>query len=93
MYVMSISYNKLWKILIDKKMSQADLRRATSIAPSTLTKLRKDEAVTLEILMKICNLLDCNVGDILDFIKVESTETEKTEPDITPNPDKRVRTK
>ena len=93
MYVMSISYNKLWKILIDKKMSQAELRRATGIAPSTLTKLRKDEAVTLEILMKICDYLDCNVGDVIDFVKVEKIEPEPTKPEVKPNPSKRVRKK
>ena len=77
MYEMSISFNKLWKLLIDKKMSHADFRRALGIAPSTLTKLRKDEVVSMEVLMKICGLLDCNVGDILDFLKVENEEDKK----------------
>jgi DNA-binding Xre family transcriptional regulator len=70
MFEMSISYNKLWKLLIDKKMSQADFRRTVAISHSTLTKLRRDEAVSMEILMKICGIFDCNVGDILDFIKI-----------------------
>ena len=47
---MAVSYNKLWKLLIDKKMSKADLRKAANVAPNTMTKLRRDEPVTLTIL-------------------------------------------
>ena len=65
---MAISYNKLWKLLVDKKMSKADLRRATGIAPNTMTKLRRDEEVTLTVLNKICEALDANIGDIMDFV-------------------------
>ena len=54
---MAISYNKLWKLLIDRKMSKADLRRAAGIAPNTMTKLNRDEEVTLETLGKICAAL------------------------------------
>ena len=65
---MAVSYNKLWKLLIDKKMSKADLRRAAGIAPNTMTKLRRDEEVSLAILGKICVALDTNIGDIVDFV-------------------------
>lgn len=65
---MAVSYNKLWKLLIDKKMSKADLRRAAGIAPNTMTKLRRDEEVSLAILSKICVALDTNIGDIVDFV-------------------------
>ena len=68
---MAISYNKLWKLLVDKKMSKADLRRATGIAPNTMTKLRRDEEVTLTVLNKICAALNANIGDIMDFIQEE----------------------
>ena len=51
---MAISYNKLWKLLVDKKMSKADLRKAAGIAPNTMTRLRRDEEVTLSVLNKIC---------------------------------------
>lgn len=51
---MAISYNKLWKLLIDKKMSKADLRKAAGIAPNTMTRLRRDEEVTLSVLNRIC---------------------------------------
>ena len=65
---MSISYNKLWKLLIDRKMSKADLRRAAGIAPNTMTKLNRDEEVTLETLGKICQVLGANIGDIVDIV-------------------------
>ena len=68
---MAISYNKLWKLLVDKKMSKADLRRATGIAPNTMTKLRRDEEVTLSVLNKICAALNANIGDIMDFVQEE----------------------
>ena len=66
---MAISYNKLWKLLIDKKMSKADLRKAANIAPNTMTKLRRDEEVSLTILGRICSVLGANIGEIMDFIE------------------------
>lgn len=65
---MAISYNKLWKLLIDKKMSKADLRRAAGIAPNTMTKLRRDEEVSMTVLVKICTALNANIGDIMDLV-------------------------
>ena len=65
---MAISYNKLWKLLIDRKMSKADLRRAAGIAPNTMTKLNRDEEVPLETLGKICAVLGVNIGDIIDLL-------------------------
>ena len=64
---MAIYYNKLWKLLIDRKMSKADLRRAAGIAPNTMTKLNRDEEVSMAILIKICTVLDSNIGDIMDL--------------------------
>lgn len=69
---MAISYNKLWKLLVDKKMTKADLRRAAGIAPNTMTRLNRDEEVTLAVLNKICLALDANIGDIMDFISPET---------------------
>ena len=66
---MTVSYNKLWKLLIDRKLTPADLRRETNMAPNTLTKLRKDEVVSLTVLMSICEYLDCNIGDVCDFVQ------------------------
>ena len=76
---MAISYNKLWKLLIDKKMSKADLRRAAGVAPNTMTKLRRDEEVSMAVLIKICKVLDANIGDVMDLIPttVDSVTEEK----------------
>ena len=65
---MGVSYNKLWKLLIDKKMSKAELRRATGISPNTLTKLNRDEEVALLVLGKICKVLNSDIGDIVEYI-------------------------
>ena len=68
---MAISYNKLWKLLVDKKMSKADLRKAAGIAPNTMTRLRRDEEVTLAVLNRICVVLDVNIGDVMEFTNDE----------------------
>lgn len=65
---MNISYNKLWKLLVDMKMSKADLRKAANIAPNTMTRLRRDEEVTLTVLYKICATLKVDIGDIMEFL-------------------------
>ena len=69
---MAISYNKLWKLLVDKKMSKADLRKAAGIAPNTMTRLRRDEEVTLAVLNKICKTLEVDIGDIMEFVPENS---------------------
>lgn len=71
---MKISYNRLWKLLVDKKMSKADLRKIAGIAPNTMTKLRRDQEVTLSILGRICKVLDANIGDIMEFLPEESKD-------------------
>ena len=65
---MAISYNKLWKLLVDKKMSKPALRKAAGIAPNTMTRLRRDEEVTLTVLNKICKTLEVDIGDIMEFL-------------------------
>ena len=65
---MAISYKKLWKFLIDKNMTAVELREKTGIAPNTMTKLRRDEEVSLTVLVKICTALNANIGDIMDLI-------------------------
>lgn len=65
---MAISYKKLWKLLIDKDMTAVDLRLATGIAPNTMTKLRRDEEVSMAVLVKICTALNANIGDIMDLV-------------------------
>ncbi|EGO2587016.1 helix-turn-helix transcriptional regulator [Enterococcus faecalis] len=66
---MGLSYAKLWKLLIDKKMSAADLRKAINVAPNTMTKMRQDQIVSLAVLMKICDELDCDFGDIVSYVR------------------------
>jgi DNA-binding Xre family transcriptional regulator len=66
---MSISYNKLWKIMIDKKMKKGELKELTGIGFSTIAKLNRDEYVSMEVLVKICNALSCNIGDIVEIIR------------------------
>jgi len=64
---MAISYKKLWKLLIDKGITPAELRKAANIAPNTMTKLRRDEPVNLAILERICFVLKCDFGDIIQY--------------------------
>lgn len=66
-----ISYNKLWKLLVDKKMSKCDLRKSIGVAPNTLTKLRRDEEVSMTVLIRICECLDCDIGDIVSLEKAD----------------------
>ena len=68
---MAISYKKLWKLLIDRDMTAVELRLATGIAPNTMTKLRRDEEVSMTVLAKICKALDANIGDIMDLLPEE----------------------
>lgn len=65
---MAVSYNRLWKLLIDKKMSKADLRKQAGLAPNTMTKLRRDEPVSMVVLDKICGTLNADFGEIMQFI-------------------------
>ena len=66
---MAISYDKLWKLLIDKKMNRTDLKEASGISFNVLAKLGKGETVSLESLLKICTALDCDIADIMEVVK------------------------
>ncbi len=68
---MKLSYNKLWKLLIDKGMTKTEMRLKADISTTTLAKLGKNETVSMEVLLKICKVLNCNVGDIMDVINEE----------------------
>lgn len=68
---MRISYKKLWIMLIEKEISPATLRKDLSIATGTMTKLRRNEEVAISVLLRICEYLDCNIGDICDAMKTE----------------------
>ncbi len=64
---MAISYNKLWKLLIDKKMTAAELRKRAEIAPNTLTRMNKGQEVTMKVLERICEVLDTDFGEIVEY--------------------------
>lgn len=66
-FLMRYSYNKLWKLLIDKNMKKKDLESIIGIASSTIAKMSKEQPVSLEIIGRICKFFKCNVGDILDI--------------------------
>ena len=66
---MKISYEKLWKLVIDNKMKRQDLARAAEISANTVTKLGKNEAVSLDVLMRICKVFQCDIGDIMEIIE------------------------
>ena len=71
---MEISYKKLWKVLIDKDMKKKDLQAAAGISWASVTKLSKGESVSMEVLMKVCKTLECNIGYIMDLIPEEKEE-------------------
>lgn len=65
---MAVSYERLWELLIDRKISKADLRKASGIVLNTMTKLRRNEEVTLTVLGKICKVLEDDYGDIIEYV-------------------------
>ena len=65
---MPVSYNNLWKLLIDKNMKRTDLRTTAKISTGTLAKLGKNEGVTTDVLVRICHALDCDIGDIMEVL-------------------------
>jgi DNA-binding Xre family transcriptional regulator len=75
---MAVSYNKLWKLLIDKKMKKKDLQAAADISASVITKLGRDEPVTTTILMKVCAALKCDIGDIMEIVPDKDNKSEGT---------------
>jgi DNA-binding Xre family transcriptional regulator len=68
---MTISYKKLWKLLIDKDLMKKDLQQKANISWATITKMSKGETVSTEVLMKVCKVLGCDIGDIVEFIDDE----------------------
>ena len=68
---MAASYKKLWKILIDKEMKKEDLRKAAGITTTAMAKLGRNETVHMDILLKICKALECDISDIMEIIEKE----------------------
>ena len=71
---MTISYKKLWVMLAQNEMSKAELRRRAGLSPATCTILRRNQSVSMEVLLKIAEVMDCNIGDMMDFVKLPSAE-------------------
>lgn len=72
--VMAISYNNLWKLMIDKKINKSELCKNVKISSSTMAKMSNEEMVAMPILEKICAELECNIGDIMEFTELESVK-------------------
>ena len=68
---MSVSYKKLWKLLIDHNMNKSDLAKAAKMSPNTVAKLGKNESVSLDILVRICQVLNCDIGVIVEVVRAE----------------------
>jgi len=66
---MKVSYKKLWVMLAEKEMSKVELRKRAGIAPATFTKLRRNQEVALSVLLKIADVMDCDAGDMMSFVK------------------------
>lgn len=74
-----VSYKPLWRLLVERDMSKCDLRKLAGLAPNTMTKMRKNEEVSMKVLNKICAALGVNYGDIIEYIPTENTEGEVQE--------------
>ena len=80
---MAVCYKKLWKMLIDKDMIKKDLRLQTGFSTTTMSKLSKDENVSMDVIEKICTVLNCDVGDIMEFVPDSSAEGSNHQTGIT----------
>ena len=75
---MEISYNKLWKLLIDKNMKKKDLRDTAKISSNTIARMGKNEEVSLDVLIKICKALNCDIGDIVSVVRDDDSNQKET---------------
>lgn len=75
---MKVSYKKLWVLCAEQEMSKGDLRKLSGLSASTFTKLRRNKEVTISVLLKIADVMNCNAGDMMDFLLDECVEEELT---------------
>lgn len=66
---MGVSYKKLWKLIIDREMTNVSVRKAAGISPATFTKLKNNGIVSLDVLIRLCDVLDCEIGDLVEIVK------------------------
>ena len=71
---MKVSYNKLWKLLIDMNLNKTKLREMAQMSPNTMAKLGKNETISMDIILRICEVLKCDVGDIMETIPDEGED-------------------
>ena len=76
---MKVSFKKLWVLCAEKEMSKAELRKKAGLSSATFTRLRKNEEVNLSVILKIADVLDCNAGDMMDFVKDNTQEATSVE--------------
>lgn len=76
---MKVSFKKLWVLCAEKEMSKAELRKRAGLSSATFTRLRNNEEVNLSVILKIADVLDCNAGDMMDFIKEDISTQEEAE--------------
>lgn len=76
---MHFSYNKLWKLLIDKNMNKQDLKKISGISSASVAKLGKGANITTDVLLRICEALDCNISDIVELVRNESATNDTKE--------------
>ena len=74
---MAVSYKRLWKLLIDKGMNKTQLCKASGVSTSTISKLGKNETINMESMMKICKVLGCDIGDIVEMVEYDDQNAEK----------------
>lgn len=74
---MKANYNKLWKLLIDKRMKKTTLQEKTGMSPNTMAKMSKNENVSMDVLLRICKELQCDIGDIMEVIPEEMESESK----------------
>jgi len=70
---MKLNYKKLWMLLLDRDITKAQMRKDVGIAPATMSKLNKGEEVALPVLLRICEYLNCDIGDICETVRIEDT--------------------
>lgn len=73
---MAVSYNKLWKLLIDKNLTKTELRQKADIGTATLAKMGKNKPVSMEVMIKICGALNCNISEIMDIVPISEGRDE-----------------
>lgn len=72
-YYMAISYNKLWKLLIDNHMKKKDLKEKAELSTATMAKLGKNESVSLDVLVRVCKVLNCEIGDVVEIVENQNS--------------------